>query len=411
MSRFSGLIRLEDSDFYLDNPYPILAELRKEEPLFYYEPMNMWLISKYEDIRYIGRTPEIFSSEDGMHFNDFRSQEFDGVFNEFGNVTKAFFGPNAEILSLVGPPRHNVLRAIVGPIFSPKVVASMREQVRGMCRDLLGPIEPGKTVNFSTQVAEPLPLMVIAMLLGWPLDELELLKYYSDEIIKIGFGVTPQEITEILPRLVPLNEYFDKRLAEREKNPTDDLITTLQQARAAGQISTETVHMLLAGILTAGNETTRNTINGAIILLSEHPDQMKLLASRPDLVKNATEEFLRYVSPVRGFGRTVTQETELRGQKLKVGQHVFNFFMSGNRDEEAFEEPEKFDLARPRTNQNLAFGFGQHFCIGAALARMEIVVLFEELIKRFSQVTLDGVPFRDKVLNYNMWADVKTVFN
>lgn len=411
MSKFAELIRLEDPDFYLDNPYPILQLLRKEEPVFYYEPMNMWVMSKYADIRYVGQTPGIFTSEEGMHFNDFRRREFGGVFERFGNITKAFFRPESEILSMIGPPRHNEIRAIVGAAFSPRIVAAMREQVRTMCRNLLEPIEAGKTVNWSRQVAEPLPLMVIAILLGWPMDQLELLKYYSDQIIKIGLDVTEKDVEEILERLVPLYEFFDMRLAEREKNPTDDLITTLMQARKAGQISTDTVYMLLSGILTAGNETTRNTINGAIILLSENPDQMKLLVSRPDLVKSATEEFLRYVTPVRGFGRTVTQETEVRGQKLAAGQHVYNFFMSGNRDEEAFEDPEKFDLARPRSTQNLSFGFGQHFCIGASLARMEINVLFEELIGRFSQVAIDGTPFRDKVLQYNMWADVKTVFH
>jgi cytochrome P450 len=400
MSDLANLVRLEDPGFYLNNPYPIMQRLRKEEPVFYYEPLNMWVMSKYEDIRHVGRTPEIFSSHAGIHFNDFR----------YGDVTKAFFRPEAENLALIGPPRHNDLRSTVAPAFNPRIVAQMREQVRQICRDLLGSIEVGQTVNWSRQVAEPLPLMVIAILLGMPVSELEVIKYYSDEVIKIGLDLSQQEIEETVARLVPMYEYFDKLLVERDHNPTEDLLTTLRQAYKADLISADTVHMLLAGILTAGNETTRNTINGAIILLSEHPDQMKLLNEQPELVRNATEEFLRYVSPVRGFGRTVVEETAVRGQKLAVGQHVFNFFMSGNRDEDAFEEPEVFNLARQRKMPNLAFGIGQHFCIGASLARMEINVLFEELIGRFSKVALDGMPFRDKVLQYNAWENVQTVF-
>jgi cytochrome P450 len=400
MTDLKNLVRLEDPSFYLNDPYPILQRLRKEEPVFYYEPMDMWVMSKYEDIRHVGRTPEIFSSHDGIHLNDFRM-----------GAIKSFFPADSENIAMLAPPRHNKIRNIVSTAFSPRVISAMREPVRKMCRDLLEPIEAGATVNWSQQVAEPLPLMVVAILMGFPLEELELLKYYSDEVIKIGLDISKEEMDEIVARLKSMYVHFEKLLLERDRNPTEDLLTTLQQARKSGEISTATAHMLLAGIMVAGNETTRNTINGAIIHLSEHPDQMRLLAQQPDLVKNATEEFLRYVTPVRGFGRTVKQETTVRDRKLSPGQRVFNFFMSGNRDEDVFEDPEKFDLARKRSSQNLAFGFGQHFCIGSALARMEINILFEELIGRFSHVALDGAPFRDKVLQYNMWADVRTVLN
>jgi cytochrome P450 len=128
-------------------------------------------------------------------------------------------------------------------------------------------------------------------------------------------------------------------------------------------------------------------------------------------VKTATEEFLRYLSPVRGFGRTVLQDVEVRGRKISSGQRVFNFFMSGNRDEEIFQAPEIFDLARPRDKGNLGFGFGEHFCIGAALARLEINILFEELMPRFSHVELVGSPVRDKQLLVNSWEDVRVVFS
>ena len=325
-------------------------------------------------------------------------------------MTKNVFRPEAENLALIGPPRHNEMRSIVSPAFNPRIVAQIREQVRQICRDMLDSIQIGHTVNWSRQVAEPLPLMVIAILLGMPLSELDTLKYYSDEVIKMGADLSQGAVGETVAGLAPMYEYFAELLAERDRNPKEDLLTTLQQAYRADLIGAETVHMLLAGVLAAGNETTRNTINGAIILLSEHPEQMKLLASKPELAKNATEEFLRCVSPVRGFGRTVAEETVVRGQKLSVGQHVFNFFMSGNRDEDVFDDPEVFDLVRQRKMPNLAFGIGQHFCIGAALARMEIAVLFEELIGRFSEVALDGTPHRDG-LQFTMWEDVRTVFH
>jgi cytochrome P450 len=287
----------------------------------------------------------------------------------------------------------------------------MRQVIRKMCGEMLAPIEAGQTVNWSRQIAEPLPLMVIALLMGVPLDQYDTLKFFSDEVIKIGADTTQQEIHAIVARLAPMEPFFEKYLAERDGNPTRDLLTVLQQARRDGLISSETVHMLLSAVLTAGNETTRNTINGAIVLLSEHPEQMKLLAAQPVLVKTATEEFLRYLSPVRGFGRTVLQDVEVRGRKISCGQRVFNFFMSGNRDEEIFQAPEIFDLARPRDKGNLGFGFGEHFCIGAALARLEINILFEELMPRFSHVELVGSPVRDKQLLVNSWEDVRVVFS
>jgi cytochrome P450 len=253
--------------------------------------------------------------------------------------------------------------------------------------------------------------MVIALLMGVPLDQYDTLKFFSDEVIKIGADTTQEEIAAIVARIAPMEQFFEKYLAERDRNPSRDLLTVLQQARRDGLISSETVHMLLSAVLTAGNETTRNTINGAIILLSEYPDQMKLLATQPTLVKTATEEFLRYLSPVRGFGRTVLKDVEVRGRKISTGQRVFNFFMSGNRDEEIFQAPEIFDLARPRDKGNLGFGFGEHFCIGAALARLEINVLFEELMPRFSEVKLVGSPVRDKQLLVNSWEDVRVVFS
>ena len=396
----TDIFRLEDPEFYLDDPYPALQRLRQEDPVFYYKPLDLWVMSKYDDIRYVGRTPEIFSSHAGVFLNDFR----------YGDVMKRFFGEKAENLSMIGPPRHNELRNVVNGAFTPRKLSEMRGSIREMCRSLLAPIKRGEVVNWSHQVSEPLPLMVIAILMGVPLKEYDTLKYFSDEVIKIGLDASHEELVEIIARLEPMTPYFEKFLAERDENQTSDLLTILQLARKREEVTTDTVHMLLSGIMTAGNETTRNTINGAIIALAQNPDQMQLLASDPGLAKTATEEFLRYVSPVRGFGRTVTQDVVVRDRKIRAGQHVLNFFISGNRDEEIFEDPETFDLTRQRDKTNLAFGTGQHFCIGAALARMEISILFEEVAARFSGVELVGSPIRDNQVMFNAWEDIHVRF-
>jgi cytochrome P450 len=406
MTSLAELVRLEDTSFYWDNPYPVLRRLRREEPAFYYEPMDMWVVSRYEDIRYVGRTPEIFSNHAGLFFSDFR-------YAETGGITKSlFFHADAENIGLMGPPRHNEVRKIAGAAFTPRILADMRERIRKVVRDLLEPIRAGEPVNWSRQISEPLPLLVIAILMGLPVEEYEKLKFFSDEIIKVGLDASPEEIGEIVARLEPMDGYFENFLSLRDKEPTSDLLGVLRQANRDGQISEATVQTLLRAVLTAGNETTRNTLNGGIIGFCETPGQMKLLAEQPDLAKSATEECLRYVSPVRGFGRTLIQDTELHGRKLWTGQRVLNFFMSGNRDEEVFKDPDAFDIAKPRDRANVAFGFGQHFCIGAAVARLEITILFEELAARFSEVQLVGSPHRDyQQLNFYGWEDVHVVFN
>ena len=403
MRSLSELVRLEDPGFYWDDPYPVLERLRQEDPVFFYEPLNMWVVSKYEDIRHVGRTPEIFSNHDGIFFHDFR----------YGDVTKVqFFHSEAENIGLLGPPRHNEIRRIAGAAFAPKILSGMRDRIREVARGLLAPIKPGETVNWSRQIAEPLPLLVIAILMGISVEEYDTLKYYSDEIIKVGLDASPEEISEIAARIATSDEYFETFLALRDQNPTSDLMGILQQARREGLLSTPTALSLLRAILTAGNETTRNTLNGAIIALAQNPDQTRALAARPELVKLATEEFLRWVSPVRGFGRTIIQDVEFKVRNLKSGQRLLNFFMSGNRDADAFEKPEEFNVTRQRSTANVALGFGEHFCIGAAVARLEINILFEELINRFSHVQLVGSPDRDlKQLNFYAWENVQVIFS
>jgi cytochrome P450 len=363
----------------------------------------MWVVSRYEDIRYVGRTPEIFSNRDGLFFHDFR----------YGDVTKGqFFHSEAENIGLLGPPRHNEIRKIAGAAFVPKILTAMRDRIRDVVRGMLDPIKPGEVVNWSAQIAEPLPLLVIAILMGISVEEYDTLKYYSDEIIKVGLDASPEEISAICARIATSDDYFEKFLALRDQDPTGDLLGILQQARREGHLSTPTVLTLLRATMTAGNETTRNTLNGAIIALAENPDQTKALAAQPALVKVATEEFLRWVSPVRGFGRTVIKDVEFKGRKLESGQRLFNFFMSGNRDADAFEKPEEFNVTLQRSAANVAFGYGAHFCIGAAVARLEINILFEELISRFSHVQLVGAPDRDlKQLHFYAWENVQVIFS
>jgi cytochrome P450 len=400
MYDLSAELRIEDAEFFYGDVHPVLRRLRQEAPLYRYEPLDMWIASTWEDIRYIGRTPGLFTSNDGILLNDFRH----------GDVLKSFFPAGAENFALEDPPRHNDLRRVIIPPFGPKVVTRMENVVRGLVAERLDTIRPGEPVNWSGFIAEPVPLIVIALLLGLPIDDLDRIKVWSDAVIEMSAATDAEGLAGFAASLAPMGEYFEQKLAQRRRQPEEDLLSTLEQARADGKISNETVHMMLSGIMTAGNETSRNTMNGTIIALAEHPDEMAKLAADPGKVKNAVEEFLRWVTPVRGFGRTVTEDTEIRGTKLAAGQRVFMFYMAANRDETAFPDPDVFNVERVMDKPQIAFGFGQHACIGAALARMEIRVLFEETVRRFGRVRVDEQTRHPSRL-INAWNQVTVTFD
>jgi cytochrome P450 len=399
MPELAEELRLEDPSFFNEDPYPVVDRLLREAPVFYYEPLDMWVVSKHEDVRRVGRAATLFSSRDGILLNDFR----------YGEILKSFFPGNAENFAIEDPPRHDDLRKLMFPPFNANVVARIESVARELCATALNAAEPGNAFNWSELVAEPFPLAVIALLLGLPVEDAELLKEWSDTVISMSAATDADRLGAYASSLAPMGEYFEEKLAERRYEPRDDMLTMLDQARASGLISNETVHMMLSGIMTAGNETTRNTINGTIFALAEHPAEMARLAEDPSKVKRAVEEFLRWVTPVRGFGRTATEDTELGGTKIRAGQRVFMFFVAANRDPDAFERPGVFDVERVMTKPQLSFGFGQHACVGSALARMELRVLFEEVVSRFSAVTIDSGQRVDSRL-INGWADVKVTF-
>jgi cytochrome P450 len=393
--------RLEDPEFYLsETAAPTLRQQRETAPVAYYEPLDTWVITEYDLIKEVGRAANLFCSSQGILLNDFR----------YGDVVNSFFPPGAENFALTDPPRHAQLRRHLIPAFSAATVSRLEDTIRRICSERLDSITPGQPVNWSKLMAEPLPLIVIALLMGIPLDDLLKIQEWSDEIIKMGAAIDQAEIAAAAGSLLPMGEYFESLLASRRAEPSDDLISTLEAARASGKISNETVHMMLAGIMTAGNETTRNVINGMVVALSDHPGQMRRLVLGEAPVRLAVEEFLRWVTPVRGFGRTVTADTELGGQALKAGQRVYMLFVEGNRDPKAFEAPEMLDVSRDMaSNPHLSFGFGNHGCIGAALARLELRVLFEEMISRFTALTVAEMD-RQRSLLVNAWSDVQVVF-
>jgi cytochrome P450 len=290
------------------------------------------------------------------------------------------------------PPEHNRYRKLVIRAFTPAATLELETMVRQIARECLETVEAGEPIDLVDALAVPLPMYVIAEMLGVPRSDRADFKRWSDSMIEAGGGrrspATDASMIEMLG-------YFQRVLGERRRAPKDDLVSTLARADIDGAaLSDPEILMFCVTLLAAGNETTRNLISGGSLLLMRHPDQWKRLLAEPRLLSNAVEEMLRWWTPVQSFIRRATSDTELRGRRIREGEAVLLLYASANRDEEVWgEDAERFDVGRDHSRvRHLAFGFGEHLCLGAPLARLEARVMFEELLRRFSAFELAGEP-------------------
>jgi cytochrome P450 len=399
----ADLVRIDDPHFYLDDPYPVLARMRRDAPAFYCEALDTYVVSRYEDVRWISRTPEVFSVTDGILLND---AKYDS------HVTDSFFPEGAELISTTDPPRHRELRRVISPAFTPRSIGAMEPAIRDFCRHLLDGVEAGREIELVEEIAVIVPLWVVARFLGLAGDNVPELRYWTDEMIKMGGDLTPEELAQAAANIGPMNEYLVARLAEKRDAPGGDLLSTLAEAEIDNEKLTDlNVLMLSTAVLVAGNATTRNLISAIVHTLAGHPDQRERLVADRALAAGAVDETLRYVSPVPGFLRTALADTEVAGQPIREGQHVYLLYMAANRDETVFDDPDTFDVARPTDIGHLAFGYGQHVCPGASLARLESRILLEELVGRFPSWDVSPTASRTPSVLENGWTSLPVTFH
>jgi len=403
-SGLADLVRVEDPRFYDTDAHAVFARLRSEDPVHRYEPLDTWVVSRYADIRHVGSHPDVFSSARGISLNDARFG---------GSVTTTFFGgPKAELLSAIDPPRHRQQRRQVAAHFTAPRARDMEPTIRELARRLVDGITPDVQVPFVSQVGAVLPLQVIALLMGLPPEDSDRLKAWSDEMVKMADVRDLAGLDSARHNAAPMQTYLDEWIVRHLGQGGDELISSLVGAMSdgSGSLTYENMHMFLSLILVAGNETTRNFLSGSVYTYAQHPEQLAILAADEALAASAGEECLRWVTPVRSKMRTVVQPTTLGGKDLEPGQRVLLMYMSANRDEEVWERADVFDITRPRRSTHVAFGFGEHACLGAALARLEGRVLMEELIRRFSTWELAGEPVRHPSELHNSLDELPVVF-
>ncbi len=372
-------------------PHELWTELRREDPLAWFDPegyRGFWAVTKHADLCEVSKQPELFSSEPRLV-----------VQREEVEATEAI-GNTMRTLVNMDPPDHRIYRGLATPWFKPsnlrrieeRMVESAKQLVGRMMRDG-GPQE----CDFVTEVAALHPLRLIAHLFGLPEEDEAFILRATNEL----FGAQDPEFQRTGDRerdMARLQSdffaYFAKTAKERRESPKEDLASLLATSEIDGKPipELELLSYYLI-VLTAGHETTRNAIAGGLLALMEHPGELRRLQADPDVTACAVDEIIRWTSPVNQFVRTATRKTRLRGRTIREGDALCLFYASANRDEDVFEDPFRFRVDR-RPNPHLAFGIGEHFCLGATLARMEIRVLLEELVPRLVSLELAGEPER-----------------
>jgi len=373
-------VDLYDPDSFVEAvPREMFAVLRREAPVFWHEEPDgpgFWVLTRYHDVRYVSKNPALFSSSlGGTNIPTLPPEQLEGV---------------RAIMLNMDPPQHRQFRSLVNKAFTPRMVRSLVPRVEALAERMLDGVAPRGSCEFVDEVAARLPMEVICEMMGIPEEDRREIYDLSNRLI--GFDDPDFQTSEADGAAASAQIFmYAAKVAERaRKRPGDDLATALLHAEVDGERLTElqfnSFFMLLA---IAGNETTRTVTANGLLDLMKNPDQMGLLRENPSLVDSAVEEMLRYDPPVNYFRRTATRDTEIRGQKIREGDKVTLWYPAANRDEAVFEDPDRFDIRRS-PNDHLAFGVGEHYCLGANLARMELRIIFREILRRLHDIELAG---------------------
>jgi cytochrome P450 family 142 subfamily A polypeptide 1 len=354
-------IRLLSPDFYAD-PHEHFAWMRANAPIYWDDATGIWGIALYADVMTVARDWETFCSGEGSR-------------------------PDSSVPSMINmdPPQHVLRRRIISAGFTQRRVQDHEPYLRRKVRALLDAASARGACDFVREVATPLPMYMIGELMGLPEADHGKLLRWSD-LFATG---NAEQANEVRDAVIDYAAYIQRVIAERRGGAREDLVSLAVNAVVDGErLDENDLIFETMLVLVGGDETTRHVISGGLAALLEHPDQMRALRARPELVPSAVEEMLRWVTPIQNMNRTATRDTELGGQRIREGDRMLLLYPSANRDESVFARPFDFDVERT-PNDHVAFGgFGRHHCLGAQLARLELRVLFEELLARWPHVEL-----------------------
>lgn len=370
------------------NPYPTYTALRTKDPVHWGILVESWVCSRYADIDEILRDHKRFSNDPRQR----RTSRARRAAVASSDDTNMLFAD---------PPDHTRLRALVSKAFTPQAIEALGPRIERITASLLDAVTPGTPFDVMETIAYPLPVIVIAELLGVPPEDRAQFKVWSDRRARsLEPTITPREREAAAQAAVELDAYFRGIIELRRKEPQDDLISALVAVEEAGdRLSEREMVSMLRLLLVAGNETTTNLIGNGLLALLRHPEQLHMLRENPELMPTAVEELLRYDTPVQVDARTALEELEIGGRHVTPGQGMLLLLGAANHDPEVFDDPEQLDITRTGTS-NLSFGRGIHHCLGAPLARLEARIAFGMLLERFAGLELitEQPPFKDNVV-------------
>ena len=356
--------------------------LREEDPVHYCANSAFgpyWSVTKFDDIMFVERNHELFSSEPVITIGDFAE---DFVMPNFINMD---------------PPKHDAQRMTVTPAVAPRRLAELEPLIRERAGQILDDLPVGETFNWVEKVSIELTTQMLATLFDFPFEDRHLLPYWSDIIMQSEDLAGAKQIDETERRKIMFEcvEYFERLWQERAAAPPkNDFVSLLAHGDATKNMDRMEYLGTLALLIIGGNDTTRNSISGGVVALNENPDQYQKLRDNPDLIPSMVSEIIRYQTPLTHMRRTATEDTQLRGKQIKAGDKLVMWYASGNRDEEVIDNPDEFRIDRDNARHHLAFGFGIHRCMGNRLAEMQLRTVWEEIHKRFDFVELVGEPER-----------------
>ena len=378
-------IDLTDSrNFVSDVPYEWFAYLRRTAPAYWHEETDgpgFWAVTRHEDCVTVNR--------DAQRFSSYRKGTF------LWDTPEEQLEQQRLLMVTMDPPLHTRYRRLVNKGFTPRMIGELQQNIHAVADDIIDRICESGSADFVIDVAAELPLVVLAEVLGVPPEDRAKMFDWSNRMIgrEDAEYQGDQSLADETATLAAteLFGYANELYEHKRVHPAGDLMSVLTQVELDGErLSELELDMFFLLLAVAGNETTRNLMSGAMVAFSQFPDQWERLRNDRSLLPSAVEEMLRFVTPVMNFRRQTTEDVEIGGQLIKEGEKVVFFHVSANRDETVFEDPDRFDVAR-KPNPHMAFGGGgPHFCLGANLARMEIIVMFEHLLDRVPDIHVNG---------------------
>jgi cytochrome P450 len=392
---------------FAQNPYPVYDELRSSQPVCWTEVWGCWVLSRYDDIVAVLQGHERFSSM-GRVTNVLQRE----LSQPFLERAQPLIDHYSKGLINVDPPDHTRLRRLAQKTFLPRTLERLRPRVEKIANELIDAVEPSGKMDVVRDFAYPLPITVIAELLGVPASDRENLKHWSGAILE--FQAVPRTDGEIVLRsqkaLLELREYFRGIFAERRRNPQEDLISEMVAVEEQGdRLTEEELLATCVSILIGGHETTTSLLSSAVWLFLNHPDQLATLRRVQGAMSCAVEEVLRFESPFQRLTRVAMEDMEICGQKIARGQTVMCLLGAANRDPAQFPEPKYFDSERV-PNRHVAFAYGIHFCLGAGLARLEAPIALNALFRRLPALRLETLDVEWSMGVLRALRDLRVVF-